>query len=71
MFKVLDPYLSLRPHGPQARVVYRSPLAHLPQPLFIWKADASRLSLLEHGAPGLLSSGADPSSWGGGRWVGV
>lgn len=41
-------------------------LAHLPQPLFIWKADASRLSLSEHRAPGLLSPGASPSSWGWG-----
>lgn len=45
MFRVLDPCSSLPPHGPQARVVHQSLLAHLLQPLFTEKVEASRRSL--------------------------
>lgn len=48
MFNILDSCLSLPSHDLQAGVLYKSSLAHRLQPLFTWKAEASRLSLSEH-----------------------
>lgn len=69
MFRVLDPCLSLPPHGLPGRAVYQCALAHLLQPLLTQKAEASRLSLAEHYPCCLPGSLPHPGGW---RWgVGI